>query len=390
MRYIEDLVEQFVLGKIRVSNFDEKISHSLGLQCLEGKAFTQKQSEIALRLVRKYRAQFKNLGVDVDTLLENSIFKFPIRIIDQTKIVQLDDKNKKIVIKFPYNQNVVTLLRSINQKDKMSKAEWDPDKKYWTLDLNETSLAFINTNLIDEFELDEDIKSYIEQYNSIRENFEDYVPTLLKFDNTYFFKNIKSDFTSVELMPALVESAKLGVSVYDETVGQELTELVNITPLAKIYESNHNQKFSVNSSKYAKRDILRLIMDMNVNTAIFVDENTTAETLTVWFNELLEIGVDVKDIGVFFRRKNDEDGIRFNKIVKDLSLNKEANHASKWVFLSNKYPKSLLKNNHNIDVCLFVNKYITSHYSVTNISKNSIFSLYYNEHTTAEADIVNL
>ena len=391
MKYIEDLVEQFGFNRIHVSNFDEKISQSLANQIMGGKAFTHKQAEIALRLVKKYRNQFHKMGVqNVDVMIETPVYRYALRTIDQSKSVYVDPTTKKFVVKFPFNQNLVTLLRSLNQKEKLTKAEWDPDGKYWTLEPNELSLSFISEHLADDFTLDETIKGYIEQINMIRENFESYIPTLIKDGLVYKFVNVKTDFETTDLVTALAESAKLGVSVYDDAVAHELKERVAINPLSKIYEKSSNQKFFIDKSKYSRHQVLHLVKEMNVNTAIFVDENISAESMEKWIADLTEIGVSLEDVGVFFRRKNDKDGIEFNKVIKDFGLNKEATANPKWIFLSSKFPKSLIKSELNIDVCLFVNRYVASHYSVINTIKNSVFTLHYNEHKTAEADIVNL
>jgi hypothetical protein len=391
MRYIEDLVEQFALGHVHVSTFDERISQSLGNQCFNGKAFTHKQADIALRLVKKYRNQFIKLGINnIEELLDNPPYKFALRTIDNVKSVTIDQTNKKFILRFPFNQDLVTILRNLNQKEKLTKAEWDPNNKYWTLDLNEVSLSFLIDNFSKDFEFDEQILEHIEKYSQITNNFEEYVPTLIKQNNIYQFKNIKCNFQSDNLLTALVESAKLGVHVYDDTVANELAEYVKEDPLAKIYEHSYNQKFFIDKSKYARQEVITLVKNMNVNTAIFVDETINANEISKWISDLTNVGISLDDIGVFFRRKNDKDGIEFNAVIKQLRLNKEANSSPKWVFLSNKYPKSLLKNNHKIDICFFVNRYITSHYSITNTSKNSVFTLQYNEHKTSEADIVNL
>jgi hypothetical protein len=391
MKYIEDLVEQFGYGKIHVGNFDERISQSLANQIFNGKAFTHKQADIALRLIKKYRNQFNKIGVtNVEAMLEAPVYKFALRTIDNTRSVTIDSNSKKFIVKFPFDQTLVTVLRTLNSKEKLTKAEWDPDNKSWGLDLNEVSLSFISDHLSVNFEIDDEIKEYIDKQNQIKENFESFIPTLIKDNSVYKFKNIKSEFESNNLLDSLVESAKLGVHVYDDMVANELTEYSKEDPLAKIYEHSYNQKFFIDKSKYARQSVIKLIKDMNVNTAIFVDENITAENINKWASDLTEMGVNLDDIGVFFRRKNDKEGIEFNSAIKQLGLNKEANSSPKWVFLSNKFPKSLLKNDHNIDVCLFVNRYVTSHYSIINTVKNSIFTIQYNEHKTAEADVVKL
>lgn len=391
MKYIEDLVEQFGYGRIHVSNFDEKISQSLANQIFNGKAFTHKQAEIALRLIKKYRNQFNKIGVsDVESMLETPVYKFTLRTIDNTRSVSINPVSKRFVVKFPFDQNLVTLFRTLNSKEKLTKAEWDPDNKNWTLDYNEISLAFIADNLSDNFVLDEDIKIYIDKYNQIKDDFEKFVPTLVKENSVYKFKNIKTEFVSNDLKTALIESAKLGVFIYADDVAEELANLVKVQPLYKIYEQSNNQKFFIDKTNHSRKDVLSLIKEMDVNTAIFVDENISAESMSNWANDLFDIGVNKDDVGVFFRRKNDDDGVDFNKVIKELTLNKEASSNPKWVFLSNKFPKSLLKNQHNIDVCLFINRYVTSHYSIINTVKNSIFSVQYNEFKSAEADVVHL
>lgn len=392
MKHIEDYVTHFTSYTIRLSDFDQKIALSLGEQCLMDKPFTAKQADIAIRLLRKYRSQFISDGhPGIIEILNNPIFKHPFRIVDQQKLVYVDHATKKFKLKFPYDQDLVTKIRGQNSRKGMFKSEWDADAKQWVMELNEESLKFIMDCLVDRnFDVTEEIQDFIEKYQEITEDFEKYIPMLVKENDTYLFKNMKTTFTSTELMPALVESAKLAVHVFDDQISQEIEVLTHQNPLAKVFTKQENQNFQLSKNDYTRTSLIKFAKDMNCLTAIFLDESATADTLQMWVEALKNAQVDLNDVGVFCRRKNDQDGIKFNTVVKDYGLNKSPTDDVKWVFLMTKYPKSLIKADKIADVCLFDNKYVNAHHTVKSIVKNSVFNFLHNEHITRGDEFVVL
>ncbi len=383
MKYIEDFVALFAYSQVRVSDYDKKIADSLGWQCVDNKAFTQKQSEIAIRLLKKYKKQFLALGkTEIEGILETPVFRNSIRVIDLSTSVIFDKKELKFKIKFPFNQELVTKLRQFGSKSHLAKPYWDADNKSWNLDSNEISLDFIASELVPlKFEISEEIVKFLEESQKIKENFEDYMPMLVKGHDSYYFKNVKTNFSSQNLLDALTESVQLGVPVYDDQISEEIDIICDKNPMYKVFKNQEKQNFVLDKKSVSRTQVLSFMKEMKTVNAIFLDENVRAETLKSWIFDLISCGVELDEVGVYFRQRNENNGVEFNTVVKDCKLNKTADDNVKWMFLTTKYPKSLVKNGKIAEICLFDNHYVFTHHTVQSIIKNSIFNFAHNEHT---------
>jgi hypothetical protein len=137
--------------------------------------------------------------------------------------------------------------------------------------------------------------------------------------------------------------------------------------------------------------MISIVKDLDMISAIFLYEESSHEVITKWVTDLTDQGVALEEIAVYFRRKNDEEGIKFNKAVKDLGLNKDAsNEKVKWMFFGSKYPKVLVKNKKFADVCICENRYVSTHHSVINTMRNSTFTFYHNDHLPSGDEVVKL
>ena len=96
-----------------------------------------------------------------------------------------------------------------------------------------------------------------------------------------------------------------------------------------------------------------------------------------WYESLLNCQVDPEEIAVYFRKSSDSDK-GFNQLIKNLGLNKEANDEKvKWMFLSSKYPKSLFKSGKIAEICVMVDRHVSTHYTTINVSSNSLLHIRY-------------
>lgn len=116
--YIMDMGSTFLTwppkqSQIKLARYDETIVQSMADQVNSGIPFTDKQATLALKLVTKYRKQWKKIGYDVTGQIESPKFKFPIRVIDRRKVIDIN--RNKIEIRFPYDQNIISLIRSSQQ-----------------------------------------------------------------------------------------------------------------------------------------------------------------------------------------------------------------------------------------------------------------------------------
>ena len=132
----------FNSGKYQFSlaRYDVKIVESMANSSIWGnQALTDKQGELAVKLVLKYRRQFAAHNIDI-TPVENPQWRSPLRKIDRTQRIWLEDG--EIRIKFPYNQNWIDDIRKFKDASQ-GHAEWNHDSKYWSLGLTEYNVNWI-------------------------------------------------------------------------------------------------------------------------------------------------------------------------------------------------------------------------------------------------------
>ena len=386
MMYIEDYLKEFALGRIRTSQFDNQISSSLGFQILTtNKALTEKQGKLALRLLDKYKNQFLSIGfLDVVSDIRNPIFKKPFRSVDTTKSVHIE--GDQIFIRFPFDQALVTAMREITNASLFCRPVFDGDIKAWKMLLNEEALAFVENNLLPKgFSVSDDVLEFIDQIRTVRDNMEQYIPMLVKSDVAYKLQNCLAKEQYNDLTSALIGAAKHGIYVHDDDVHQELLSAMEQESLLKLFTIPNLQKVLINNEEYSKEQLLSLVKKFDTKVAIFFDDDVAAQTLTDWCNSLVNVGVDNSEIAVYFRKPGANKD--FNQAVKDLQLNKEAEDARvKWVFLSSKYPKSLFKNDKVAEICVFVDRHITTHYTTINVMNNSLINIRYSNKKIAELE----
>jgi hypothetical protein len=386
MAYIEDYIKEFCLGRIRTGLYDQSISHSLGLQVLSGNPLTEKQANLSLRLLGKYKQQFLNNGFsNIVEDLSSPVFKYPFRKVEQTKAATIS--NGKIVIKFPFNQALVNSMREIANASYFCKPVFDGDTKSWIMDLNEESLAFVDNKLLpDGFDISLDIQEYIDQISKIKDEIDQHIPMLVKNGDQYLLKNSVVTGEYIDIVDAVVDATQKGIYVHDDEVNQELMALTTTLPIMKLFTIGQAQKILVNSDEYSKQQLLWAIKQFNGPVAIFFEESVTPNDLKDWVTELNELGVSNDEIAVYFRKSSTTD-MGFNQTVKDLNLNKDADDKNvKWMFLSSKYPKSLFKHNKVADICIFADRQVSTHYTVINVSKNAVLSIRYADKKFAELE----
>lgn len=136
------------------SGADTEFGHSLARRAQQGRPFTLKQAQAALKMVNKYRRQLGGAAV-VAAFLKQPIFRNPP--IDpqaataptpaaepQTDRV-LSSQDKTAVFKFRYDAALVAAMKLLRgqHRDQRFYASWDPASKTWSVPVNETSIYMI-------------------------------------------------------------------------------------------------------------------------------------------------------------------------------------------------------------------------------------------------------
>lgn len=144
---------------INLARYDVQILDSMSQATQSGRALTDKQAELAVKIVLKYRKQLEKLDVDVSPV-ENPTFRLGIRHIDRRRLMYIEDNS--IVLKFPYD---TTLINDLRDLAKISQGRWkfDADNRSWTLALTETNVVAANGFAQNhQFEIAPEFARYIE------------------------------------------------------------------------------------------------------------------------------------------------------------------------------------------------------------------------------------
>lgn len=127
--------------KFSLARYDVKIVESMANASVwSNMALTDRQGELALKLVEKYRRQYAGQGIDITAIIENPQWRRPLRKVDRTQRIWLEEG--QVRIKFPYNQNWIDDIRKFKEVSQ-GHAEWNHGEKYWSLGLTEYNVNWV-------------------------------------------------------------------------------------------------------------------------------------------------------------------------------------------------------------------------------------------------------
>jgi hypothetical protein len=122
------------LARYDVSFLDSVTDHTIG-----GKPLTDKQAELAVKIVQKYRKQLTALGVEVfEPGTER--YRIPLRQIDRSKSVDIE--GEYIVLRFPYDQKLIEQIRA-NSKESQGRVSFNREAKQWRIGLTEFNVNWV-------------------------------------------------------------------------------------------------------------------------------------------------------------------------------------------------------------------------------------------------------
>ena len=172
-QYIEDYLE-FIGGYRDINNrklglfdqtasplslarYDVQIVASLASQTSEkNTAYTDKQAELAKKIVNKYRKQLSQLPTPVAVPENFDKYRMTIRTIDRSKRAYV--KDQKIHLRFPYDTELINSIKA-QVKAGDGSGEFDFDNKIWKLAITESTVNWLCTVAEKyQIELDDEIK----------------------------------------------------------------------------------------------------------------------------------------------------------------------------------------------------------------------------------------
>jgi hypothetical protein len=379
---IEDLVILSVRNSIPLNSWDTRLVYSIYEQIIIKNSLTEKQGAAMVKILKRYHSAISaHAGRDISQFLENPSYRLGIRKINTVKritVVDHDYYGKAIQVEFPFDQKIIEDIKS--KKTINHLGQWDSEKKSWIFPLSEYSIAHLK-NIAQEnfFEMDEEFTSYAEQYNSIVENMEQYIPILVAENDGVKIRNFSQNspiFPPENILKSVFEARKLGVLTWCENIEEYLeTEEINQNT-RDFVRSNPSEDFHINSEKY---DIFSLtdIVKYMTPTLFIIPGGSELEKLQTCCEFLKNIGIDSAEVSVMFRLPK-ETHENFNNFVKNSGFNNPITDTTRAVFVSGKFPKPVLKSGIKFHTVVNLG-FDNVHYSLRDFVKNHENLVYYTE-----------
>lgn len=379
--FIEDLICKLYLTP-GVNSYDSQMIVSLSDQIYKGLGFTEKQSLLAIKLLKRYTGIVSGIvRTDVTSFLGNPTFKLGIRKINNNKRVSIVDHatwKRAIKVEFPFNEERVTAIRK--NRDLLNLAVWDPEEKAWMFGLSEMSILFLSDMIFnDGFEVDDEFEKYARQVKNIVDNIESYVPMLHLIDGVPKYVNVPATVPSLasdSILSAVFEARKSGIFTWDESINQFLDHS-DLDPVVKSFlTSDKDSSLEVDSAKEPVQCLADLVKYMQPCLFIIPGGSELVKTKLI-YNFLKEQGYKEEEMSVLFRLPS-ETGKEFNNFVKNSGLNNPITDATKFVFVSIKLPKPVVKSKMKFQCVISLGR-SNVHYTIREFFKNRQNLIYYCE-----------
>ena len=372
--YIEDLLQclandgiyMFSTKPMRVNKFDERVVNSLSENVSIGKGMTLKQRSLTVRLCKKYKDQLSTVfGTGIDNIIDAENFK--MKLVDPyVAVYSVNVIDKKIYVKFPYDDQLVGKIRGHRSLTGMNMVNWSADTKSWEFDLEEANVMWIRNNVVsDQFIVDDTVNKYVSEISEIFNRLEEFVPTIVKTDQGYSFKNVHPTIpqpTSTDIKEVCLLARYYGITTWEENVNN-LIETANFSPiLTKFLTESTDKSLEIDPNKFSI-DQFTDLFKYHLPVLIVVPGGEELQSLRTWYFWLKTQNFQEKDISVMFRLDNGT-GSAFNDIVKENKLNNPISDNTKVVFISQKMPKPIIKSGIEFKFVVNLSPTWSSHYSI--------------------------
>lgn len=123
------------VSPISLARYDKSIVQSFADQIELSTGFTDRQGDLAKKLVSKYRKQLSKLGVACSEDIDSIPFKFPLRVVDRTRRAFL--KDEKLILQFPFDAELIKQVKEF-AKSSDGSITFDNTNKQWQVALTES------------------------------------------------------------------------------------------------------------------------------------------------------------------------------------------------------------------------------------------------------------
>ena len=154
---------------VNLARYDTGFLDTVTDATINGQSLTDRQAELAIKVITKYQRQLANKSVDTSAI-DPPRYRHAVRVLDRSRKCWLD--NHSIHLKFPYNEQMIQQMRELS-KTRQGRILFDKEAKVWKSDLGEYNLNFlVSWAKTNDFEIDERLTAMLDEI--IQEEQRDY------------------------------------------------------------------------------------------------------------------------------------------------------------------------------------------------------------------------
>lgn len=149
--YIEDVFREFYLRTVFsinvISNSEMQAIENFNNLCLMSKPLTEKQSRYMLALLKKYRKEICDEGFDYTDALDDPKFRYPFRVIDETRKVYIekDEDDINLYLRFPYSFKETFDKEFVDNNQEKIKTTWDQTLQARYINVYSVNLVWVQS-----------------------------------------------------------------------------------------------------------------------------------------------------------------------------------------------------------------------------------------------------
>jgi hypothetical protein len=394
--FVETLIQRlagydkFIFEPEMVSpGWERNFVESLANQLSNGNTLTEKQANLSIKLIKKYKPQLEAyFKTTLD--LDNPVFAHPFRKLYIEKSITVN-KNS-IYVKFPYDEAIIKSIQKFvsdtawtpetgyqNSSHKAAVGAWNHEDKVWSFSLREETVLWLGTTLVPQgFVADDTFKNWFDDINNIICQADEYAITAVNDGDRFSFKNASSKIPNLEtsnVIEFLFHAKNYGVSIWDQAIDARLKEEVK-SPVTLAFLNNQGMIY-VDSNVYELDHFKELIL-FGGPVLIVIPGGSEIKHTKAWHQLALDAGINNSEISVMFRTPNQDNG-GFNQYVKENELNNIVSENTKVVFVSTKIPKPLVKSGIEFNTVINLGYYNNMHFSMNILLTSPANIVYYND-----------
>lgn len=374
---------------IRLDHNERTLVSSLGRQVQKQIALTDRQLDLALKKVSKYRAGLEANGVDVFDILSTKPLRMPLREIDRVYSITLepgnDSKSQILLLKFVFSKKIASAFDTIR-----NQVDGDFKEVRSSIELQATEknlLLVVDTFAPLEFEISEEILKIYEKIQEILKNSENLVPSIDLENDQVVVKNVSKNglaavteeiqkSANASIATVVSRLKNYGIFHKSEKIIEKISSL-DVDENVKRVVLTKSTRFRVPQEKYSIDDIVKIINTVDQwPVLVLLEDQKDIFEHTVTAYEAFKQFVPNDQMTVFFRLDNGQPNHdKFNQFVKDNALNNYIDSKTKVVFITkNKIPKPLVKADWHPRTAIVIANY---DYGKTSAYLNDFSTVYY-------------